>query len=195
MTINIGFLTSIILFTLIVFATLIVFTHKLINAVIYMSTFSTLSALVFLFLGAPDVALAEVIIGSTISTIVFLIAIKKHRIFVLYIINNPQKSSDVLQGIKDIRKTLDNYFKEHEIQLHIINTNDTSEKLMIKEEQKIIVENDEIAIKVHTDCENVHTQKIAELIKQVNYKSNIDVLCETVNYETTYKEEIENDKA
>ncbi len=194
MTINIGFLTSIILFMLIIFACLIVFTHKLINAVIYMSTFSILSALVFLFLGAPDVALAEVVIGSTISTIVFLIAIKKHRIFVLYIINNYPKNNEILQGLKDIRKKLETYFKEHEIQLHIIDTNDTAGKLMSKEEQKIIFENDETSIKVHTDCENIHTQNIYQLIQQVNYKSNIDVLCENVNYETPYKEE-ENDKA
>ena len=62
---------------LIVISILIVRERSIIRALIYMGVFSLFSAVVYLLLGSPDVAMAEAII-STFSTILFIVCIEKY---------------------------------------------------------------------------------------------------------------------
>lgn len=54
-----------------------VFTSDLVNSVIALSILSSAMAIVFLLLQAPDVALAEIVIASGITTGFFIITIDK----------------------------------------------------------------------------------------------------------------------
>lgn len=54
-----------------------VFTDQLVNAVIALSLFSSSMVVIFLVLQAPDVALAEIVIDSGLTTGFFIIAIDK----------------------------------------------------------------------------------------------------------------------
>lgn len=63
---------------LIATAAAVVFTSNMLHCVVLACVLSALSALAFLFVGAPDVALAEVVIGSTLTTIVYLTALRRH---------------------------------------------------------------------------------------------------------------------
>ncbi len=63
---------------LIGFAVAAVMTERPVRGAIYLGVFSMASAFVFLVFSAPDVALAEVIIGSTLSTILYLVALYKY---------------------------------------------------------------------------------------------------------------------
>jgi len=49
----------------------------LLNAVIFLSVFSLLNALLFFYLHAPDVALTEAAVGAGISTFIFVWIIYK----------------------------------------------------------------------------------------------------------------------
>ena len=53
-------------------------THALRHAVIYLGVYSLISSLIYLLYGAADVAITEAIIGCTLSTILFLVALKKY---------------------------------------------------------------------------------------------------------------------
>ena len=64
-------------------AILTVVTDRMLSAVIYAGVLSTLAALCYVFTGAPDVAMAEVIIGSVLSTVIFLTALRKYRLFTI----------------------------------------------------------------------------------------------------------------
>jgi hypothetical protein len=57
---------------------------RLRRSVLYLGIFSLLSSLVYLLLYAPDVAIAEAIIGCTISVILFLTALKRYKTFTIY---------------------------------------------------------------------------------------------------------------
>lgn len=76
-------MTEIILILLLLFTILTaifaVFTDNLINSIISLSLFSGALVVVFLLLQAPDVALAEVVIASGITTGFFVITIDKVR--------------------------------------------------------------------------------------------------------------------
>ena len=56
---------------------------NLLNAVIVLGAFSLVLSLIFYYLHAPDVAIAEAAIGSGFTTIIFLLAIKKRGILIM----------------------------------------------------------------------------------------------------------------
>lgn len=64
----------------------IIISNSIRRSVILNGVLSILTSFTFIMLFAPDAALAEAVIGSTISTIVLLIAIKHLR--VIYVFNN-----------------------------------------------------------------------------------------------------------
>jgi len=69
---------------LIILAIFAVQTQKLRISIILMGVFSLIMSFVYLLFGAPDVALAEAVIGSTLSTILYLVALQKYKLFTIY---------------------------------------------------------------------------------------------------------------
>ncbi len=68
------------LLLLLILSAIIIITHKLRLAIILMGSCSMIAALVYMFLAAPDVALAEAVIGSSLSTIILLAGTQKYRV-------------------------------------------------------------------------------------------------------------------
>ncbi len=89
------------LLSLIILSVFIVFTHKLRVAIILSGLCSMLAAFVYLFLAAPDVAIAEAIIGSTLSTIIFLIGIRKYRVCTVCALPSDNRMETKLWSIID----------------------------------------------------------------------------------------------
>ncbi len=58
-----------------------VLARKLINAVIATGVISLNASIIFLFLASPDVAMTEASIGSALTTVVFLYALKQIKKF------------------------------------------------------------------------------------------------------------------
>lgn len=89
---------------MLIFAFLSIKTRQLRDAVIYLSIFSLTNAVVYLFYGAPDVSLAEAIVSSTLSTILYLIAIKKYNPTTFYQIHGDTRfpSSHMLGKKRDV---------------------------------------------------------------------------------------------
>lgn len=111
--------------TLIVFAIIAIQTGVLRNAIIYLSVFSLLCSVVYLLLGAPDVAIAEAAIGCTLSTILYLVALKKYRIFTVYYNCTVDSMDDLLllkREKEDLRNQLTKFSSRSELQLDMINT-------------------------------------------------------------------------
>lgn len=67
----------ILIFTMIILAVAAVLFKDLINAVVACAAVSLITSILFYFLQAPDVAMAEAAIGAGLTTAIFIIAIKK----------------------------------------------------------------------------------------------------------------------
>lgn len=77
---------GLLLVAVIIVGFLTVMTDSLMRTIIYSGTFSLITAMAYLYYNAPDVALAEAAIGVGLSTIMYLVAVKKVRVYdVLYI--------------------------------------------------------------------------------------------------------------
>lgn len=71
----------IMLISLLILGVATVATDNLLRTVIYSGAFSLVMALAFLYYNAPDVALAEAAIGVGLSTIMYLVSLKKIRVY------------------------------------------------------------------------------------------------------------------
>jgi len=58
----------------------IIFVKDILNAVILSTVVSLIASVIFLFIAAPDVAITEAAIGAALTTVVFVIAIKRTKI-------------------------------------------------------------------------------------------------------------------
>jgi len=68
---------NVFLLILVVMAVYALELRDLVNSVIMLAVFSLLMSLVFYYLRAPDVAMAEAAVGAGVSTVIFMTAI--HR--------------------------------------------------------------------------------------------------------------------
>lgn len=98
---------EIILVSLIISAILAIQTQKMKVAIIYLCVFSITISFVYLLQGAPDVALAEAVIGSTMTTILFVVAIHKYNLFRVYIIVESKMIDDNVYKNKVYKKIMD----------------------------------------------------------------------------------------
>jgi len=67
----------ILIFIMIILAVAAVIFKDLINAVVTCAAVSLITSILFYYLQAPDVAMAEAAIGAGLTTAIFIIAIKK----------------------------------------------------------------------------------------------------------------------
>ena len=108
---------------LIVLAFITVQTRKLRRAAIFLGAFSLICSFAYLIYNAPDVALAEAVIGCTLSTILILIALKKYHVITIYYVINEQKdSAAVKREKKELSTTLENFLVERGFEPQIIPT-------------------------------------------------------------------------
>lgn len=70
---------TLIIIGIVVTAAVAIFSKKILTAVIALGVTGAFVALEFLVLQAPDVAIAEAAVGAVLSTVIFIIAIKKTR--------------------------------------------------------------------------------------------------------------------
>ena len=97
-------------------------TRYLRHGVIYLGLFSLAIAFVYLLYNAPDVALAEAIIGSTLSTVLFIVALQKYKIFTIYFM--VKYDDDIGQDVsmQAIIKSLEKFCTKQELETQIIYT-------------------------------------------------------------------------
>jgi uncharacterized MnhB-related membrane protein len=90
---------------MIAFVVAAIFTPRKLNSIIYLSIFSLLASWSYVFDHAPDVAIAEAVIGSTMFTILFLVAMKKYRRYrVFFLFREPSGKDKMVKKLVRILK-------------------------------------------------------------------------------------------
>ncbi|MDD3810078.1 MAG: DUF4040 domain-containing protein [Erysipelotrichaceae bacterium] len=154
--------------SLIVFAILAVQSRSLRNAVIYLAVFSLVCSIVYLLLNAPDVAIAEATIGCTLSTILYLVALKKYKIFTVYYncYFNDESHLAILQKERDqIHRILRDFAVGQELQLDLINTATSFTKLKESVTCDVVIFHSPSGIWLHGIKNSYQYQKLLELLK------------------------------
>lgn len=106
---------------LILISVFIVISKDNLKIVIFFSTFSLVSASLYYFLRSPDLALAEVAIGSAIIPFIFIISISKQRQFLVISHINDEVHFLVNEkvGIGKVSEILNDFTKHYNLKLVI----------------------------------------------------------------------------
>ena len=115
---------------MIVMAIFCVAATNLRKAIVGMGVFSLLATLCYLIYHAPDVAIAEAVIGSALSTILYIIALKKYSSFYIYFSSGIQQEANDLNmrlAKGNIRGVIREYCVAHELAPQIVYTREKPE--------------------------------------------------------------------
>lgn len=126
----------------IVFAFKAINTNKLRVSIITMGIFSLISSFCYLLYSAPDVAIAEAVMGCTLSTILYLVAFQKYKIFSIYYIvvnrNELYMNYDVKRRT-EIVGIVEKFCKDKELEPHVIYTSENVEHVKSEHDYDLIV--------------------------------------------------------
>lgn len=111
------------------------------NAVILIAIYSLLSSYVYLLYCAPDVAIAEAVIGAAFTAIIFWVAIKRHKQIRIYYVTS-QKQNNVEGGTekRELLAKIKTFLEEKELQPAIIYAKDTLQDICGKDDFDYIVQ-------------------------------------------------------
>lgn len=158
---------NLIFILMIIMAIATVQTQILRHSVIYLATFSLLCSVAYLLYQAPDVAIAEAVIGCTLSTVLYLVALKKYTIFRVYYCNhtkNLDTTSYANASKNTLVSTLQAYLLKIELELDLINTSRTIEDIEKSNPFDIIIRQDDVGITILGAESNYHYEGLKKYI-------------------------------
>lgn len=114
---------DILLVLIIIISIIMVVEKNNLNLIIYSSVFSLIAASIYYRYKSPDLALAEVAIGSAIIPLIFIIAISKQRKFIV-VTKVEEDFFKTIQGIESGRgyDLLNGFCKDHDLKLKVFHS-------------------------------------------------------------------------
>lgn len=172
-------LEKIFLILMIVIAIMSWATSNLKRAVIYLGLLSLISSFVYLLYSAPDVAIAEAVIASGISTVLYLVAIKKSKIITIYHIipNSSNSNTKTSRNSTKILNDIKNLLSEKELEIKIINSQEDHNFILNNVNFDLLIYSDKEKINILGSPEHYHFDSIEKLFSDDNYKNfNINIM-------------------
>ena len=157
---------NVFLIALVVLAVVALNTKKLRRAVVYLGVFSLVSSFVYLLYGAPDVAIAEAIIGSTITTVLYLVALRKYQVFSIYY-SSSVNDSDIqqLKGHSTFLNSLEAFLAKREMEPRIIYSADSIETILNQENFDLAIHHTDQDIWVYGCAEDYQLDAVEEYLQ------------------------------
>ncbi|MCT4542681.1 MAG: DUF4040 domain-containing protein [Vallitalea sp.] len=167
------------LILLVILAILAVQTNTLRRSIVYLCVFSLLCSFCYLLYQAPDVAIAEAVIGSTLATIIFLVALNKYKVFrVYYILKESEISTESKHLKSDLCKTLEDYSLKKELELDIVSSDQKIGEIVKDYPYDIIVLHKYNKITIYGDKSNYHFDDLIDYIKTTSIDVKHDYIIE-----------------
>ncbi|HAS74177.1 MAG TPA: hypothetical protein DCS67_08550 [Clostridiales bacterium UBA8960] len=145
------------------------------HAVIYLGLFSLAISFVYLMFNAPDVAIAEAIIGSTISTILFIVVLQKHKIFTIYYKMNEDDTIDdnlLLSHKQLLIKSFEKFCSKQELEAQIIYSTEDVLDIAKNHQYAIILEESPYEVIVHLHPDNYKVNALRTFLEQDQHLKN-----------------------
>ena len=161
-------------------------TRKLRNAVIALCAFSLVASVIYLLLYAPDVAVAEAVIGTTLSTILYLVALKKYKVFTVYFLLEQHDSTDnaYFQRSKDnMTQALEKFCAKQELELHILYSIESLVQIAEKHQFSLVIHETESQHLIYGHPDNLKLSALAEFLTEEALPYSLQIL-EEVSDET-----------
>lgn len=115
---------------------------KLRVAVVYLGVFSLVSSFVYLLYSAPDVAIAEAVIGTGIAVVLYLVALKKYHVFTIYHTSDAYEQIDdrtLRSGSVGVLRDVERFLTDRELEVQTIYTVDDPEEVLARGNHDLVV--------------------------------------------------------
>ena len=154
---------------MIVMAVFCVMSKNLRKTIVGLGVFSLLATVCYLIYHAPDVAIAEAIIGSALSTILFIIALKKYSSFYIYFSSGmKEEGNDLSMRLEksNIRGIIREYCVEHELAPQIVYTRESPKLVAAEHMYDLILHDDGKQTIVYGRETDAHYTAIKEQLQE-----------------------------
>lgn len=180
------FLLYAVLVLLLVTAVLTVITDRLVTAVVYSAVFSAVIAFVYLLLAAPDVALAEAVIGSVLTTVMFLVTLKKYKLFTVRYLPG-QDAEDA--ALSKVLSCLSACLKEHDLEPNLIESKGEPAALSCLEDTDLVAARQESGIILYGEANSQYLTRICEELDRNGILNHVTVTDTTGLSKNDYRED------
>lgn len=168
---------NIFLITLVVLAIIALNTKKLRRAVVYLGVFSLVSSFVYLLYGAPDVAIAEAIIGSTITTVLYLVALRKYQIFSIFYTNSGNDQNILqLKNNSPFLNNLESFLIQREMEPQIIYSGESIETILDQKKFDLAIHHTDQDIWIYGCAEDYQIDAVEDYLHANHSDLNIHLI-------------------
>ncbi|AEE97065.1 MAG: putative multicomponent Na+:H+ antiporter subunit [Clostridiales bacterium] len=165
-------LENIFLLLMLVLALITVQTSKIRRAIVYMGTFSLISSFVYIYYGAPDVAMAEAVIGSALATILFLVALKKYKVFTICVVHAEDKNfNDSYVGNSKIQilNDIEDFLAERELEPQAVYTTEKIDNILNAHNYDMVINQKGDSIIIYGNLENYQFEELENFLNSNRY--------------------------
>ena len=160
-----GELEILLMVCLIVIAFIAVQTQKLRRAAVYLGAFSLLCSFAYLSYNAPDVAIAEAVIGCTLGTILLLIAMKKYHVITIFYVQDEAGDPAVIKKERrDLTTSLERFLADRGFEPQTISTDLDDRELCENECFNLLIMHEKNDITIYSSGIRYITPDIQEYI-------------------------------
>lgn len=170
---------KLLLLCLVVFAIAAVSTSQLRRAVIYLSVFSLLASLSYLLYQAPDVAIAEAVIGCGLATVLYLVALRKQRLITLYYVHEHEKdiNDQLTTQASRLLRTIEQLLAGKDLETQVTHTTRPSREILARQDFDLLLVEQDAKLTVYGRTADYHLDDVeALLVSQNRSGENIQVI-------------------
>lgn len=169
---------SLILLTMCLFALLAIQTRLLRNAIIHLAVLSLLAAYLYLRLAAPELAIAEAVIGSGLVTLLYLAALKRNRVYTIGVVGNGESACLTDPYMQHITKTqamreIHQFFLIREYELQVVFVPEALDEALRNDAYDLVIQEDDSGIIAYTDDESYIMMELEMLIQMRGAQSGL----------------------
>ncbi len=164
-------LDAVLLLMAVALAAVSVWTRILRHAVIFLGIFSFLCSFLYLYYGAPDVAIAEAVIGSGLVMLLYLTAIKRYRTYTVTVAEQTVERIDdkTMQALADtpqgrLLSEIERFCLSRELEPEIVYSRDEVEEIMAEGRYDLIVQHRADATTVYGRQDNFLVDELEMLL-------------------------------
>ena len=171
-------INGLILLSMCLFALLAIQTRLLRNAIIHLAVLSLLAAFLYMRLAAPELAIAEAVIGSGLVTLLYLAALKRNRVYTIGVVGDGQSRCLADPYMHHITKTramreIHQFFLIREYELQVVFVPESLQEALGNDAYDLVMQESESGMIAYTDDESYIMLELEMLIQMRGAQSGI----------------------
>ncbi len=145
--------------------------------IIALGAFSLLASFCYLLYHAPDVAVAEAVIGSALSTILYIVALKKHRAFYIFFTTaDKDRISDykMRSEVEDIVSKIMQYCANNDLEAQVVFSWQSPESIASEHLYDLILLKDKKKVTIYGLEADLHMHALKSLLSKTFSESRVN---------------------